>query len=155
MSRPDPAVHLGIVATCLFALWVAPVLAQPSPAAGIVKTVDGSVFVARNDQQTAAVVGQDLFENDTLRTGGDGRVGVTLKDGTRLSLGRNTELRLDSFAYAPAEQRMGIVLKLLRGAVTYVSGRIAQLAPGSVKIETPSSVIGIRGTHLLVGVDQP
>jgi hypothetical protein len=50
---------------------------------------------------------------------------------------------------------MALVLRLLRGAAAYVSGRIAQLAPGAVKIETPTSVIGIRGTHLLIGVGQP
>lgn len=155
MSRPGSAVHIGIIAACFFTLWAAPVLAQVSPPAGIIKSVAGAVSVVRFGGQSSAVLGQGVFEGDTLKTGPDGRLGVTLKDGTRLSLGGNTELRIDSFAYAPAESRVGLVLKLLRGAITYVSGRIAQLAPGAVKIETPTSVIGIRGTHLLIGVDQP
>jgi hypothetical protein len=50
---------------------------------------------------------------------------------------------------------VGLGLRLLRGVATYISGRIAQLAPGAVKIETPTAVLGIRGTHLLIGVDQP
>lgn len=96
-----------------------------------------------------------MFQGDTLRTAADGRLGLTLKDGTRLSLGGGTELRLDTFDYAPAEGRLGLVLRLVRGVTAYISGHIAQLAPGAVKIETPTSVIGIRGTHLLIGADEP
>jgi len=156
MSRPgSAAVHFGITVACFLALSTAPALAQSPSAAGVVKGVAGAATVVRGGQESAAVLGQPLLEGDTLKTGTDGRLGVTLKDGTRLSLGGNTELRLETFAYAPAQGRLGLALRLLRGVTAYVSGRIAQLAPGAVKIETPTSVIGIRGTHLLIGVDQP
>jgi hypothetical protein len=44
---------------------------------------------------------------------------------------------------------------MARGALSYISGRIAALMPEAVKLETPSSVIGVRGTHALVKVDAP
>jgi hypothetical protein len=156
MSRPgSAAVHLASGVILFVAVSASAVLAQASSTAGVVKTVVGTASIVRGAQESPALPGQAILEGDTLKTGADGRIGVTLKDGTRLSLGGGTELRLDTFAYAPAQGRMGLALRLLRGVTAYVSGRIAQLAPGAVKIETPTSVIGIRGTHLLVGAHQP
>lgn len=147
-------VRATLAAIPLVLLLALPAAGQPQ-AAGSIKTATGTALVVRAGQETSAAVGQPVFAGDTLRTGADGRLGLTLKDGTRVSLGGNTELQVNAFAYAPAEGRLALAIKILRGVAAYVSGRIAELAPGSVKIETPTSVIGIRGTHLLVAVDQP
>ena len=100
----------------------------------------------------AAEVGQSVFETDTLRTGEDGSIGVTLDDDTRLSLGPSSEVRLDTFRYAPAEGSVGLAMRFLRGIAVYVSGQIAKLAPDSVRLETPSAIVGVRGTTLAVRV---
>ena len=147
--------RFAVAAVGLLALFAARASAQQAPAAGLVKTLSGSAFIERAGQQAPAAIGNPILQGDTVKTGADGRLGITLKDGTRVSLGASTELRIDTFAYAPAEGRMGLALKLFRGVLAYVSGRIAQLAPGTVKIETPRSVIGVRGTHLVIGVEQP
>ena len=34
-------------------------------------------------------------------------------------------------------------------------GRIARLSPDSVRLETPSALVGVRGTHLAIHVDAP
>jgi hypothetical protein len=44
------------------------------------------------------------------------------------------------------------VLKVVRGVVAYVSGRIAKLSPDAVRLETPSAIIGVRGTRLVIEV---
>lgn len=151
---PKSRVYVWAFAPIAFLLSVAaPVFAQQP--AGTIKTVTGAGFVVRAGQELRATVGQPVYEADTLKTASDGRLGITLKDGTRLSLAGDTEVQLNSFAYAPAEGKLGIALKMLRGAAAYISGRIASLAPASVKIETPTSVIGVRGTHVLIAVDQP
>jgi hypothetical protein len=156
MSRPASAAARFVTQVlCLLAVSAVPSPAQAPPPAGVVKSTSGGASILRAGLEIPATLGQQVIEGDTLRTAVDGRLGVTLKDGTRLSVGGNTELRLDTFTYAPAQGRMAVALKLLRGVAAYVSGRIAQLAPGAVKIETPTSVIGIRGTHLVIGVDQP
>src|SRR6185295_4884617 len=59
-------------------------LAQPSSPAGRIKVASGSVFVVRQGQAMPAQIGQLVFEGDGLRTGADGRVGVTLNDDTRV-----------------------------------------------------------------------
>ena len=74
---------------------------QPSPA-GRIKVVSGSAFIVRSGGTIRAEVGQSVFESDRLRTGEDGSIGITLDDDTRLSLGPSSEVRLDTFRYAPA-----------------------------------------------------
>jgi hypothetical protein len=35
-----------------------------------------------------------------------------------------------------------------------VSGRIAKLAPDSVRLETPAAIVGVRGTTVAVNVER-
>jgi hypothetical protein len=127
-----------------------PVLGQT--AAGKIKVASGSAFIVRASSQIPATVGEVVFESDSLRTGADGRIGVTMKDDTRVSLGPASEVRLERFVFAPAEGRLGFVLRVARGVAAYVSGQIAKLAPDSVRLETPAAIIGVRGTSLAVKV---
>jgi hypothetical protein len=129
-----------------------PALAQQPSTAGRIKAVSGPAFIVRDGAAVPAQVGQIVLEADALRTGADGSVGVTLKDDTRLSLGPNSEVRLDRFAYAPASGALGLVLKFVRGVTSYVSGRIAKLAPDSIRLETPAAIVGVRGTTLIIRV---
>jgi hypothetical protein len=135
------------------ALAAAPAFAQQTPsAAGRIKVASGAVFIVRAGALVPAQAGQEVFESDGLKTGADGRVGVTLKDDTRLSLGPASEVRLARFVFAPADGQMGLVLKVVRGVMAYVSGRIAKLAPDSIRLETPAAVVGVRGTTLAIHV---
>lgn len=124
---------------------------QPSPA-GRIKVVSGTAYLVRSSGTIPAEVGQSVFETDSIRTGEDGRIGVTLDDDTRLSLGPSSEVRLDSFKYAPAQGSVGLAMRFLRGIAVYVSGQIAKLAPDSIRLETPAAIVGVRGTTLAVHV---
>jgi hypothetical protein len=142
----------AIVVTLLLAS-TTPALSQEPSAAGRIKVASGSAFVVRDSKMIPAQAGQVLFEADGLRTGADGRIGVTLKDDTRVSLGPGSEVRLDRFVYAPRDGRLGLVLKIVRGVAAYVSGQIAKLSPDAVRLETPAAIVGVRGTSLAIRVE--
>lgn len=129
-----------------------PVSAQEPLPAGHVKTVSGAAMIVRATGTVAAKPGDPIYASDTLRTGADGAVGVTMRDDTRLSLGPNSEVRVDRYVYAPGEGGLGMVLKFVRGAAVYVSGRIAKLAPDSIRLEAPSAIVGVRGTTVAIQV---
>ncbi len=120
---------------------------------GSVKVAQGSAVVRRGPDSLPAKEGLHLFLNDGLQTAADGRLGVILQDGTRISLGPNTELHLDRFVYQPVEGNFGLVLRLTRGVLSYISGKIAQFSPESVKVETPVGFLGLRGTHFAVSLE--
>jgi len=129
------------------------VRSQEPSAAGRIKVVSGSAFVIRQAAAIPAEPGQTVFETDGLRTGTDGRIGVTLKDDTRVSLGPSSELRLQRFTYEPGRGSFGMVLQFVQGVAAYVSGRMAKLAPQSIRLETPAAIVGVRGTSLAIRVD--
>lgn len=141
----------GVVVAVLAA--ATPVLAQQPPAAGRIKVVAGDAFIVRQNATIPAQLGQDVFETDSLKTGADGRIGITLKDDTRVSLGPSSELRLQRFIYEPGSGSLGMVLQFVRGVAAYVSGRMAKLAPQSIRLETPAAIVGVRGTSLAIRVD--
>jgi hypothetical protein len=138
---------LGIVVAS-----VTPAFAQ-QPAAGHVKVVSGSAFVVRGGSTIPAQPGQAIYQSDALRTGADGALGITLQDDTRVSLGPSSEVRVDRFLFAPGESGVGMVLKFMRGVAAYVSGRMAKLAPDSVRLETPAAIVGVRGTTIAIRVE--
>jgi hypothetical protein len=131
-----------------------PVVAQQPSPAGHIKTSSGAAYIVRNNASVAARPGAAVFETDTLRTGTDGSVGLTLKDDTRLSLGPDSEVRLERYVYAPGTGGFAMVLKFARGVAAYVSGRMAKLAPDSIRLETPSAIVGVRGTTVAIRVEQ-
>ena len=119
---------------------------------GSIKTVEGTAFIIRNGDRLSAAAGHRLFENDLLQTGQDGSMGVILKDDTVLSLGPDSAIVIDEFVFSPEDGQLSIVTKMLRGTVSYISGKISKLSPESARFQTPVATIGIRGTHFLVKV---
>jgi hypothetical protein len=141
------------------AMALAPVLlatiASAASSIGLVKVAEGVATVKRGDATLQARPGLALQEGDILRTGGNGRMGVVLRDDTRLSLGPETEIRIDQFVFEPAKGRLALLLTMARGAMAFVSGNIAKLSHDAARIETPVAILGVRGTQFLAKVDTP
>ena len=143
-----------IVAGVLIALLSAPLASQEQPA-GYVKVVVGAATITRGGVSTPARPGEAVYENDAFRTEADGRLGITLKDDTRVSLGPNSEIGLSEFKFSPAEGQLGLVMKLLRGVAAFVSGRIVALRSDAMRIETPATIVGVRGSHVVIRAEAP
>ena len=90
-----------------------------------------------------------MRQADTLVTGPDGAVGVTLADDTLLSAGPKSILSIDRFVYDGVKSG-SLEAMLTRGTLAVVSGRIAKQAPDAVRIKTPAAILGVRGTELVV-----
>jgi hypothetical protein len=147
--RASPVVA---VTTVLVPILLVAIAGASSPI-GLVKVTEGMATVQRGDETLPVHVGLALQEGDLLRTGADGRMGVVLRDETRLSLGPESEIQIDHFVFAPAKGRLGLVVKMARGVMAFVSGNIAKLSHDAVRVETPVAVVGVRGTHFLVKVE--
>jgi hypothetical protein len=145
---------VGSAIAVFLVLAAAPAFSQPA-AAGRIKLAAGEAFIVRQNTTSPARAGEQVFVADVVRTGNGGRVAITLKDDTRIAVGPHSEIRLDTFEFAPSEGRLGLTLRVARGLLAYVSGRIAKLSPESARLETPSALIGIRGTRLVLRVDAP
>ena len=143
------------LATIFILLWfsgnISPVYASATIAT--VQKVSGVAAIVRQGQAMSATVGLEIWENDTLRTGPDGSIGVKFSDDTLLSLGPDSTLFIDKFLFAPREGKYSIVLRMIKGTAAYLSGLISKLSPDSAHFETPTASIGIRGTKFVVRVE--
>ncbi len=128
-------------------------VANASAPVAIVKKVSGSATIVRQGQTISATNGMGIWENDTLRTGRDGSIGIVFNDDTFLSLGPESVLIIDEFVFAPKEGKFSIVVRMLKGTAAYLSGLISKLSPDSAHFKTPTASIGIRGTKFVARVE--
>ena len=119
-------------------------------AAGIVKIATGDLHVVRRAAKVAVAVGDPIHVGDRLETGPEAAIGVTLKDGTLLSLGANSVFVIDEFLFAPERESLSFIGTARAGSLVYTSGTIGRLAPDKVRVNTPFGTIGTRGTRFAV-----
>jgi len=127
--------------------------AYASSPAGIVKKMSGMATITRQGRALPATVGLEILENDTIRTGRDGSIGIVFNDETLLSMGPESLLVVDEFVFAPKQGKFSIVIRMLKGTAAYLSGLISKLAPESAHFKTPTASIGIRGTKFVAKIE--
>ena len=120
---------------------------------GQIKTVRGTVHVERGGQRLAATPGMNVRQADSLVTGADGSVGVTFLDNSLLSLGPSSTLGIDRYSFDSTTHAGQFDASLKKGTLAVVSGRMVKQSPDAMRVRTPSSVMGVRGTEFVVKVD--
>jgi len=118
--------------------------------AGRIKSVKGAVSIVRAGQTRAAEAGMAVEVADRVVTGGDGSVGISMRDNTLLSAGPNSTLDLDKFAFDTTTHDGALDVSLKRGKLAVISGKIAKANPDAVRVATPSVTLGVRGTEFIV-----
>ena len=121
--------------------------------AGEVKTVSGTVHLERGGKKLPVKIGTPVQQADTLVTGADGAVGVVFTDNSRLSAGPNTVLGIDKYAFDTTTHAGQFDANLKKGTLAVVSGKMVKQSPESMRVRTPSSIMGVRGTEFVVKVD--
>lgn len=125
--------------------------AASGPVIGQVKIAKGEVIALRDGEETPLETGSTVRTEDILRTGAASIVGVTFDDNSRVSLGPNSELELSTFSFGGAAQAE-FELKLQEGSLSVASGQIASSREEAMRVLTPTTVLGVRGTEFLVRV---
>jgi hypothetical protein len=131
--------------------------AQAAAAADVaqIKTAKGGVFVVRNGQEMAASPGTALQQSDRVVTRADGSAGITFRDDSLLSLGPDSMLDISHFSFQAKDQPDSLEATLHRGTLSAVSGKIVARSPEAMRIKTPTTVLGVRGTEFFVKVTNP
>ena len=121
---------------------------------GQIKNVSGQVFLLRNNVQQPAKAGDLVEQADVLITGPDGRIGITFIDNSRFSAGPNSRIELRQFHFNPTTQEGEFHTGVQRGTLAIISGQMAKRSPEAMKIITPTTILGVRGTTFAVKVDE-
>lgn len=141
--------HQLLTAVILFVGLVAdPLLAQE--AIGTVSRIQGEATGTRSGGTQALGLNASVLVNESVSTGAAGRLEITFRDNTRVTLGENAKLTLDRYVFNPATKRRMVRIKVV-GAFRFISGKIANLARSDVKVTTPVASVGVRGTEFWAG----
>jgi hypothetical protein len=117
---------------------------------GTVATLQGSASVTRNNAASALVARANIFKGDVLQTGADGTLGITFDDDTTFTLKPSSSIAVDNFVYEEGGAHNAAVFNVVRGTVAFLAAQVAHT--GDMKIDTPTSTLGIRGTTGLIDV---
>lgn len=116
------------------------------------KNVSGQVDIIRNSISTQAVAGDLLLQKDTIKTK-SGTAGIIFIDGTLLSIGPDSEVKINAYVFEPKNEKYSFELFMQKGSAMYSSGKLGKIAPKSINLQTPRATIGIRGTKLILEVE--
>lgn len=117
---------------------------------GRIKSASGGALVERAGKTIPATPGLALLEEDVLVTGANGKLGVTFVDNSRFSAGPNSRIELSRFRFNATTHEGQFDTRLQHGSVAIISGHIAKRTPDAMKVRTPSSILGVRGTEFVV-----
>jgi len=136
---------------CLFLALTGSTLATTAHAqrAGTFKSVEGMVWIERQDTYIHPQRGDGWLLGDRLHTGTNGSAVLNLRDGTLLTLAHGVQLEFDQLELTEGVQRQGFVLRLFQGTMRMVSGVLTQINPQLFQLETPSAIMGVRGTDFI------
>jgi hypothetical protein len=140
----------GIVVGLMLVVLAAAGVAAAADEVGRVKVVKGSVSIERGGGRVPATVGMPVQEGDVVVTGRDGSAGVTFNDDSLLSVGPDSTLAIDRFAFDSTTHAGRFDTSLRQGTLSAVSGKIAKQSPDAMKVRTPSTILGVRGTEFVV-----
>jgi hypothetical protein len=138
-------------------LAVALAIAGPAVAAdiGLVKVSNGDVQIQRGTAKLPATVGAGLQTSDAIVTGANGTAGITFSDNSLVSIGPNSIFAIEKYQFDSTTYAGEFEGNLKQGRLAAVSGKMVKQSPESMKIRTPSAIMGVRGTEFLVQVDAP
>jgi hypothetical protein len=120
---------------------------------GLVKVSRGNVQIERNGAKIPAPVGAAVQTSDVIVTGGDGSAGITFTDNSLVSVGPNSVFAIDKYRFDTTTHAGEFEGSLKKGRLAAISGKMVKASPESMKIRTPSAIMGVRGTEFVVQVD--
>lgn len=122
---------------------------------GLIKVAKGTVEIQRGAAKVPAKVGTALQASDVVVTGADGSAGITFTDNSLVSVGPNSVFAIDKYSFDTTTHAGEFEGNLRQGRLAAVSGKMVKQSPDSMKIRTPSAIMGVRGTEFAVQVDEP
>ena len=126
--------------------WASPV--------GKITEQTGLTEVQRDKKSTPTNVNTEVEMDDTIVTA-KSKTRITFKDDSLVEITEQSRLLIDSFVYDDTTSDAGkLGMKVAMGTARFASGQIAKHSPESIKIDTPSATIGVRGTDFTLTVDE-
>ncbi|WP_018230538.1 FecR family protein [Methyloversatilis universalis] len=140
--------------TCLIAVATLCVAGQaaaqtPSPAAGRVSYLSGTMYVQTNDNKTRILARDSaIYSGDVITTEKTTVARIEFGDGSSLALKPRSQVKIDGFAFDEAKpEKDSLLYSLVKGGLRAVTGLIGKRNREGYRASTVTATIGIRGTR--------
>ena len=122
--------------------------------AAYVHELTGKATATVGTAQRPLSIGDTLEAGATVTTAERSRAVLKFEDGQLISLAEKSTFRIVDYRYNKERVReSNAAFSLLAGAMRFVTGVIGSTNPGNVRVTTPNSTMGIRGTDGVVSID--
>jgi hypothetical protein len=118
---------------------------------GSVTELTGNAIISRKNSNITVSLGTKIETNDRISTK-NGKLKIRFNDNTTVTVTESSSLVVDDFVYSESTGTGKLGLSATSGTVRYVSGKIAHSDSKSVKINTPTAAIAVRGTDFVMSV---
>src|SRR5689334_16222721 len=137
-----------LVAACVVFVFAATARAET---AGQILAAYGEALTLRDGRIVRLYPGASIESGDQIHTGAESYVQIRFTDWGLISLRPRTDFVVDDYVYEASQGgRERAFFILLRGGVRSLTGLIGHRDHAHYRLRTPTSTIGIRGTHYSV-----
>jgi trimeric autotransporter adhesin len=144
----------GIVAVASCLLGAAAIAAEsPAPGIGVVFQTEFNGALGRlNRNERQLLYTKPVYLNEVVHTGKHSSTALLFLDKTRLQVGASSDLVLDRYVYDPGSNIGSVAVTFSSGIFRFVTGKMKN--KDGYDLRTPSGTMAIRGTKLIVYVDE-
>lgn len=131
---------------CLLAL---PALPASAERVGNVGAANASAFgTPPAASRHALAVGLGVDKGERIDTSNDGNAQIVFDDSSTLTVGRNSSIVIDDFAYHGGGGSQGV--RFAKGVMRFVGGGVSHQS--GANLQTPTAAIGVRGGSILMRI---
>ena len=137
-----------IIAFFIFSSPVAYTIEKPF--VGVISAAVGEIY---NQNNKKLKNGDKIYFGDSIIVKDKSNSQILLLDETVMSVGSNSEIKIDEFIYDPKTKDGKILSQIKSGSMKVLTGGVSEKNPANLEIKVPAGTIGTRGTEFQATVD--
>jgi len=137
-----------IITFFIFSLTTA--YAIEKPVVGVISAAVGEIY---NQNNKKLKNGDKIYFGDSVIVKDKSNSQILLLDETVMSVGSNSEIKIDEFVYDPKTKDGKILSQIKSGSMKVLTGGVSEKNPANLEIKVPAGTIGTRGTEFQATVD--
>ena len=124
--------------------------AAEKPVVGVISAAVGEIYNQNNKKLKS---GDKIYFGDSVIVKDKSNSQILLLDETVMSVGSNSEIKIDEFIYDPKTKDGKILSQIKSGSMKVLTGGVSEKNPANLEIKVPAGTIGTRGTEFQATVD--
>jgi hypothetical protein len=125
-------------------------IAAEKSSVGVISAAIGEVY---NQEGKKLSTGDKIYFGDSIIVKSNSNSQIMLLDETVMSVGSNSEIKIDEFVYDKKSQNGKILSTIKSGSMRVLTGGVSEKNPANLEIKVPAGTIGSRGTEFQASVD--